>query len=81
MYLGILDKQAMDEELEEVNGGRNLFDVFTAEFRGEAKNPTTLEMILDSEDDNKGFGLNTLEMRTNPLKKQESAKRNKIVKL
>ena len=73
--------QVADEELDQISGGRNLFDIFTAEFRGEAKNPTTLEMRLDSEDDNKGIGLTTLEMRTNPLEKQESVKRNKIVKL
>lgn len=68
-----------DTELEEVNGGKNLFDIFTAEFRGKKKKPNTLEMILDKENDQADFGVSTLEMRENPLNKKEESP--KVIKL
>ena len=58
-----------DEELDQITGGRNLIDVFTAEFRGKAEKATTLEMNPDSEDNN--FSVSTLEMRESPLKKKK----------
>ena len=33
-----------DDELDQISGGRNLFDIFTADFRGKVKDPPTLEM-------------------------------------
>ena len=68
-----------DAELEEVSGGRNLFDIFTAEFRGKKKKPNTLEMILETEDDKGDFDINTLEMRVDPKKKTKDSE--KIIKL
>ena len=66
-----------DEELDQVSGGMNLFDVFTADFRGLVKNPVTLEMNMDDEKDN--IKLSTLEMRENPVKKGKESK--KVIKL
>ena len=65
-----------DDELNEVTGGRNFIDIFTAEFRGKAKKPVTLEMRPDEEDD---IVLSTLEMRDNPLKKKKDEP--KVIKL
>ena len=72
-------KKVVDEELDQVNGGLALFDIFTADFRGKAEKPVTLEMIRNAEDDNNNFGVTTLEMRDNPLKKEKDTK--KVVKL
>ena len=66
-----------DDELDQISGGRNLFDIFTADFRGKVQDPTTLEMNL--EDEKAKIKLTTLEMRENPLKKQKDSK--KVVKL
>ena len=68
-----------DDELDQVTGGRNLFDIFTAEFRGKAGKAATLEM--NPEDENNSITVSTLEMRTDPLKKQESRKTGTVVKL
>lgn len=72
-------KKVADEELNQVNGGIALFDIFTADFRGKAEKPVTLEMIRDPENDKNDFELTTLEMRDNPLKKEKDKK--KVVKL
>ena len=68
-----------DAELEEVSGGKNLFDIFTAEFRGKKKKPNTLEMVLETEDGKVDFAADTLEMRENPLKKEKEPP--KVIKL
>lgn len=68
-----------DEELDQITGGRGLFDIFTAEFRGKADKAVTLELDPDSKDNN--FRVSTLEMRTNPMESQEEKKTKKIVKL
>ena len=65
-----------DEELDQITGGRNLMDVFTAEFRGKAGKATTLHM--DPGDENNDFAVTTLEMRANP---NEKKKNERIVKL
>lgn len=65
-----------DEELDQITGGINLFDIFTTEFHGKAKKPVTLEMRPDEEDD---IELTTLDMRENPLKKEKDTQ--KVVKL
>ena len=65
-----------EDDLDQISGGRKLFDIFTAEFRGDAKKPSTLEFHPDEEDD---FRLTTLEMRVNPLKKKKN--NPKITKL
>lgn len=66
-----------DEELDQITGGKNLFDIFTADFRGERKKPTTLELHPEDEEDT--IKLTTLEMRDNPTKKAKNTK--KIFKL
>ena len=68
-----------DDDLDQVSGGRNLFDVFTAEFRGGKQNATTLEMNLDDEANN--VTLSTLEMRANPLDKKTGSTGRKTIKL
>ena len=65
-----------DEELDQITGGINLFDIFTTEFRGKAKKATTLEMRPDEENN---IELTTLDMRENPLKKKKDTQ--KVVKL
>ena len=67
-----------DEELDQVTGGRKLFDVMTAEFRGKKKDPKNLKMFLDS-DGEKDYDLTTLEMRVNPMDPKNDPQ--KIVKL
>ena len=67
-----------DEELDQISGGKNFFDIFTTEFRGGDKKPTTLEMNLDEEDNIK---VSTLDLRTNPLEKKDTKKTKRIVKL
>ena len=67
-----------DEELDQITGGRNFMDLFTAEFRGAAKDPVTLEMPMDQKGSIKAT---TLEMRSNPLETQDSRKTKRIVKL
>ena len=74
----MLKNKINDEELDQISGGKNLFDVFTAEFRGGKVQPTTLELNQNDEDDIK---LTTLVMRTNPLEKKDSKKTRKIIKL
>ena len=68
-----------DTELDEVSGGRNIMDLFTAEFRGKKGKLTTLEMIPDAADEEQDFDITTLEMRENPLKKKKESP--KVVKL
>ena len=68
-----------DEELNQISGGKGLFDIFTAEFRGKKKNPLTLEMILEAKDDEREFDVTTLEMRDNPA--NAAKKKEKIMKL
>lgn len=67
-----------DEELDQITGGRNFMDLFTAEFRGTAKDPVTLEMPMDQKGSIKAT---TLEMRSNPLETQDSRKTRKVYKL
>lgn len=68
-----------DDDLDQVSGGRNLFDVFTAEFRGGKQKATTLEMNLDEEANN--VTLSTLEMRANPLDQKKGNNGRKTIKL
>lgn len=67
-----------DEELDQISGGKNFFDIFTTEYRGGEKKPTTLEMDLDEEEKIK---VSTLDLRTNPLEKKDTKKTKRIVKL
>ena len=67
-----------DEELDQISGGKNFFDIFTTEYRGGEKKPTTLEMNLEEEDNIK---VSTLDLRTNPLEKKNTKKTKRIVKL
>ena len=69
-----------DEELDQVAGGGFIFDVMTTEFRGEFKEPTSLYMYEEDETV-QTFGLNTLEMRTNPLEKKTGKKTKKVMKI
>ena len=68
-----------DEELDQISGGINLFNIFTADFHGKAGEATTLEM--NPEDENNHFSVSTLEMRTNPLDKKEKKNTQKTIKI
>ena len=68
-----------DDELDQITGGRGIFDIFTTEFRGKAEKATTLEM--HPEDENNHFAVSTLEMRANINDPQEAKKTRKLIKL
>lgn len=68
-----------DDELDQINGGKGLFNVFTAEFRGKAEKANTLR--FDPEDENNNFTVSTLEMRANLTDPLEEKKTRKTVKL
>lgn len=65
-------KKVNDDELDQVTGGRNIFKVFTTEFF----KPKNQDISRQTQDDN--FGISTLEMRSNPMKKQETEKSVKL---
>ena len=65
-----------DEDLDQITGGKGLFDIFTADFKGFKKDPVTLEM---REDEGDAFKATTLEMRANPLDQDKNNR--KVVKL
>ena len=67
-----------DEELDQITGGRNFIDLFTAEFRGAAKDPATLEMPMNEAGNIKAT---TLEMRSNPLENPDPKQTRKVFKL
>ena len=65
-----------DDELDQISGGKGLFDVFTAEFRGKAEKANTLR--FDPEDETNDFTVSTLEMRSNPLEQKKTKKTIKL---
>ena len=69
-----------DDELDQVTGGRGIFEAFTAEFRGKADKADTLEMIINKNAD-EAFGVSTLEMRNNILDKKKTDNGRKTIKL
>ena len=69
-----------DDKLDQISGGKAFFDVFTADLRGKAQKPVTLEMNLD-EEAGINITLSTLEMRANPMDTQSTKKNRKTVKL
>ena len=68
-----------DEDLDQISGGRGIFEAFTTEFRSKAEKVTTLKM--NPEDENNNFGITTLEMRANPLDIKDATNNRKVVKL
>lgn len=72
--------QITDDEMEQVIGGRNIFDVFTTEFREFFDEPQKQKGSQRSVNGN-NFGVSTLEMRVNPTKDQEKEKGPKVIKL
>ena len=65
-------KKVSDDELEQVTGGGNIFKIFTTEFF----KPKNQDLSQRSADDD--VGISTLEMRANPMKKQENQKSVKL---
>ena len=65
-----------DDELDQISGGKGLFDVFTAEFRGKTEKANTLR--FDPEDEKNDFTVSTLEMRGNPLEQKKTKKTIKL---
>lgn len=66
-----------EEDLDQITGGRNFIDIFTAEFRGSSVEPTTLEMHRD--DENNNCAAATLDMRADTRKKKKDTR--KTIKL
>lgn len=71
--------QIADDELEQVSGGRKLWDVLTTEFVEFLGQPGMKAKTLEAADD--VVSINTLEMRAKPDRKQDTAEAPKVVKL
>ena len=72
--------QIADDQLEQVAGGRNLFEVFTTEFTELFNEPQSRKNGQNTADDN-NIGISTLEMRVDPLKKRDAKDSRKTIKL
>ena len=72
--------QIADDQLEQVAGGRNLFNVITTEFTELFNEPKNRKNSHNTEDDN-NIGISTLEMRVDPLKKRDAKDPRKTIKL
>ena len=72
--------QVADDELDQVSGGKNFFDVFTTEFFEFFKDSKDQDTSPETAEGN-DFGVSTLEMRIDPKKKREVRERQKIIKL
>lgn len=88
--------QIADDELEQVGGGRNLFDVFTTEFieymnkpedqdtlpgAAKANNFGISTLEMPGTPDANNIGISTLEMRIDPNKKRDAKNNRKVIKL
>ena len=71
--------QIADDELEQVNGGRKLWDVVTTEFVEFLGQPGMKAKTLEAKDNQ--AEINTLDMRAKPGRKQDDAEAPRIVKL
>lgn len=72
--------QIADDQLEQVAGGRNLFEVITTEFTELFNEPQSRKNGQNTADDN-NIGISTLEMRVDPLKKRDAKDSRKTIKL
>ena len=72
--------QITDDELEQVSGGRKLWDVLTTEFVEVMGQHGIKAKTLEITDDDV-FRVNTLEMRAKPERKQDAMDAPKVVKL
>lgn len=73
-----MEKNKMNEaDLEQISGGKSLWDVFTAEFKT-FEAPRKKGFTLEEKEDEELLGVHTLEMRDNVMKKKDS---KKVVKL
>ncbi len=85
-----------DDDLEQVGGGRNLFEVLTTEFveyLNEPKDKNTIPgtpkvnnfgistLEMSGTPEANNFDLSTLEMRIDPKKKRDSKDTRKVIKL
>ena len=68
-------KQMADDELEQINGGRKLWDVFTAEFRDFFGKPTAQKLPMEEADKNGLLHASTLDMRVTDYQKEEPSKK------
>lgn len=74
------NNQIADDELDQVAGGRNIFEVLTLELREFFNKHDNRDNSLGAAKEN-DFHVSTLEMRVNPLEKQDNAESPKVVKL
>lgn len=73
--------QVNDDELEDINGGRKLWDLFTAEFTEFFDKPRKRGLSPEDPDENGRWGTSTLEMRVNAQEIQERRDSQKVMKL
>lgn len=71
--------QIADADLEQISGGKNLWDVFTAEFNDCFGKPKAQKLPLEEADKSSLLRARTLEMRANNQEKQEDLP--KVMKL
>ena len=74
------NQQVDDSELDEVSGGKKLWDVFTTEFTEFFDKPKRRRGLLEEEDEEL-WGASTLEMRVNPGQRQDDRDSRKTMKL
>lgn len=72
--------QLADDELDQVAGGRNLFEVITTEFIDLFNDPKDRGNFPGAAEET-DFGISTLEMRIDPNKKRDSRNSRKSIKL
>ena len=68
------NKQMTDAELEQVDGGRSLFDAVKARFFDSEDEITAQNLIMHKDKDEAGFTVNTMEMRVDPKKKKKGSR-------
>ena len=68
----MMNNQLSDEELEQVGGGVNMFDVVKAKFFDSEDEVKAQNLLMQDGDKNGNVGISTLEMRVDPKKKKDS---------
>jgi hypothetical protein len=68
------NKLMTDAELEQVEGGKGLWDVVKARFFDSEEDVAAQNLLMKDEKNNSGFGVTTMEMRVDPKKKKKDSK-------
>ena len=78
---GMAQNAIDDSELDQVNGGGKLWDFVTTEFKEFFEDLRKRDYPPEGTEVNGIFGVNTLEMRSNPMQEQENMEPPKVLKL